>query len=283
MTQQPMPQDTDGASQCSVQQRSRLPNFLVIGAQKSATTWLWSLLQQHPDIFMPDRKELNYFCYYPLHRWEGWKGPLRSMSLGQYSDVYFSAVAGEKAIGEATPAYLWVADSHPEWLWVRQQGHRWDTPAVVRDLLGPDVKLLAVLRNPVDRAVSAFHHHQLHGTVAKEARIMDVAGEHGIVHIGFYYEHLRAWMKNFDRANFLIQVMEEDLADPAGAMRAAYQFLGVDATFSPIGADTPIHIGTPGGVVTREDRQALWEIFRGDIERLEILLDRDLSIWKPRE
>ena len=188
----------------------RLPNFLVIGAQKCATTWLWSVLRQHPEIFMPEVKELGYFCFYPQQRRAGWNGKFVKTLLDDYGKLYFSHVTTEKAIGEATPAYLWVSDQRPEWL-NRDPALRYDTPSVVMRLLGPATKLLVILRNPVERAISGFHHNQKVGTLEPNAKFMETANLHGIVHMGFYYEHLSKWMETFDRANFKVLNMEDDL------------------------------------------------------------------------
>jgi hypothetical protein len=263
-----------------VTQPYRLPNFLVIGAQKSATTWLWSMLRQHPEIFMPKEKELGYFCFYPMCRRVGWKGELVKTLLDDYGKLYFSNVTNEKAIGEATPGYLWVSDQRLEWL-VRDPTIRFDTPSVVMRLLGPATKLLVVLRNPVDRAISGFHHNQKVGTLEPNAKFMESAHLHGIVHMGFYYEHLSKWMETFDRANFKILIMEEDLLEPHKALADIFQFLEVDSEVTIKNAHQKIHMGVPGSQVSQEDREKLREIFASDIRKLEKLLDRDLSIWNP--
>lgn len=255
-----------------------LPNFLVIGAQKAATTWLWVNLKKHPDIYMPERKELSYFCFYPLHRREGWKGQFSKTLLHEYSEIYFSKVAGQSAIGEATPAYLWVSDERPEWL-QREAALRYDTADVVMRLLGPKTKLLVTLRNPVERAVSALNHHRKLGTVSPDAKLFEVAHRHGIVHMGFYYEHLKKWMRTFDESNFKILIVEDDLTRPDLALREVFCFLGVDPDVAINDAGIKVHLGEPGPSVSEEDRARLREIYREDVRNLEVLINRDLSCW----
>ena len=126
-----------------------LPTFIIIGAQKSATRWLRQNLGRHPDIFVPAR-ELKYFNH-----------PKRVDVLGTaWYRAQFDRWAGEAITGEATPGYMML-------------GHR---PAVVAERIQatvPEVRLIALLRNPVDRAYSAFLHHQRAERIHPRARLLD--------------------------------------------------------------------------------------------------------------
>ena len=104
------------------------PDFLGLGVQKGGTTSLDTMLRQHPDVLLPDRKELHYFSlHYSLG--EAWYG-------GQ-----FAAAQPGQCCGEITPYYLF----HPL------------APGRIRDLL-PEVKLIVMLRDPVERALSQLFH-----------------------------------------------------------------------------------------------------------------------------
>jgi len=105
-----------------------LPCFLGLGTQKGGTTTLQALLQNHPQVFLPAGKELHYFtlCY---GRGEGW-----------YRDQ-FQCARLEQRCGEITPYYLF----HPL------------APERIKALL-PEVKLLVLLRDPVERALSGYFH-----------------------------------------------------------------------------------------------------------------------------
>src|SRR5690606_33439746 len=105
---------------------ARLPTFLVIGAARSGSTWISRNLARHPDVFIPKEKELHFFD----QRYEEGIEAYRA---------YVRAATAEKAIGEATPAYL-------------------HTPAAAARIRAhlPDVKLIACLRDPIDRLYSRY-------------------------------------------------------------------------------------------------------------------------------
>ena len=75
------------------------PNFIIIGGQKCSTTWLFKLLSQHPQIFIPESKELNFYN----KRFNYVKG------IEWYRNQ-FKDYSGEKAVGECTPNYLWTSN-----------------------------------------------------------------------------------------------------------------------------------------------------------------------------
>jgi len=79
----------------------KLPSFLCIGAQKAGTTWLHNMLRQHPELFLPETKELSFF-------------DLKSNFEGRGTSWYrsnFAAADDNQLIGEVTPGYLWVWSS----------------------------------------------------------------------------------------------------------------------------------------------------------------------------
>jgi hypothetical protein len=106
----------------------RFPNFIVPGAQKAGTTTLHQLLSQHPEIYLPRCKEVQYFS---LHAHE---------SPSWYAE-YFKQAGPEQQCGDITPYYLF----HPE------------APARIAQLL-PDIKLIILLRDPVERCLSQYFH-----------------------------------------------------------------------------------------------------------------------------
>jgi hypothetical protein len=281
-----------------------LPNFLIIGTQKAATTWLAQCLGEHPDVFMAEVKEIHFFnhCF--------------ERGLVWY-ESHFSDWSGQAVIGEATPGYI----NHP------------DAPGRIQATLGNGVKLIASLRHPVDRAYSAFWQSMKHGNIPANADFRTVFQQDdrlGLRNRGDYFTHLSRYLEHFPRENLCILIYEEIKGDPQKTISDCLEFLGVDQQFVPDtlysrvnrGRDLRLFHGQavtlrqtvaaktrllPRGlrepllqvgrrafehlilrrlpkqgryVPLDEDlRRELLSDFMPDIIQLEGLLDRDLSIW----
>lgn len=216
-----------------------LPDFLVIGAAKCGTTSLFDWVCEHPHVSRPStdgraRKELLYFDY-NFHRGVDWYR--RHFPLEQERDEFEREHGRPFVTGEATASYL--------------TGH-W-VPGRVRRVL-PDVKLIVTLRNPVDRAYSAFQMSRrerleecesFEEAIALEAERL--AGELDRVHsdprynpplpppLGYwsylhrsrYAEHVARWLEVFPREQLLFLEFEDIVADPASALDRVHAFLGL--------------------------------------------------------
>ena len=113
--------------------RLRLPHFLGLGTQKGGTTSLQKLLEQHPGVYLPPCKEVHYFSKH-AQKPASW-----------YAAHYYKAQHGQQR-GDITPFYLF----HP------------DVPERIRALL-PRAKMIVLLRDPVERALSQVFHARRHG------------------------------------------------------------------------------------------------------------------------
>jgi len=189
-----------------------LPNFLHIGAEKSGTTWLYGRLHRHPDIFMPDVKELHYFNGKNSNL-ESPANNFKTQDLEWY-EVHFEGAEEETAIGEATPMYL----CDPE------------APAKIHHTI-PDVKLIACLRYPTDRAYSHYwmargkdHTDQSFGEVARRR-------DERFIERGRYGKQLERYLDYFNRKQILILIHEEMFDVPSESLNKICSFLGVDDTF----------------------------------------------------
>jgi hypothetical protein len=204
-----------------------MPNFLIIGAGKSGTTSLYHYLGQHPEVYMSPVKEPKFFAV------EGknldYRGPYdeTSMNRSSITDVrayrsLFDGVSGEVAIGEASPLYL----------------HSPEAPERINHYI-PDAKLIAILRNPVERAYSAFlqrvqkGHEPLRDFAQalqqEEARTSDNwAPRWQTKGIGFYHAHLTRYYGLFDRGQIMIHLYEDLRTDPLGVVQSTFRFLEVD-------------------------------------------------------
>jgi hypothetical protein len=248
-----------------------LPNFLIIGAARSGTTSLYAALQQHRDVYLPrsKRPEPHFF----LKEDEFQKG------LSYYEQRYFSEWDGQNAVGEASTSYLY--------------GPR--VPARVAAAL-PDVRLLCLLRNPIERAYSGYWHSVKSGleqlsfddAIAREPdRKAELAGTalgeiapFAYIERGLYFEQLQRWYAEFDRSRVLVLVFDDLIADPATALDSVARFLNIDRdafTSRELGKEN--RSVPEGNVLPAASYRALADRFRPDVAALERLLDRDLSNW----
>jgi len=246
------------------------PGFVIIGAQKSATRWLRVNLGRHPEIFTVARE---------LHYWNG--GSVHGRLRGpQWYQQQFAGWSGEPFVGEATPGYM---------IWRH-------TPArtALRMRIGiPRARLIALLRNPIDRAQSALNHHARRNRVPPGARLVDVLRERRpvtedrlcLVTGGWYERSLHPFRQAF--GDQLLVLLHDDVArEPVRVYETALAHIGAGGGFVPDTIGRVVFGGSPSGGVTRnaltsEERIEVWEYFRADVARLEEFLERDLSIWDP--
>ena len=296
-----------------------LPNFVVIGAAKSGTTTLYHALAQHPQVFMCPVKEPRFFEF------DG----LRPEQAGPYDDYLletsvfdldayrqlFAGVTAEIAVGEVSPGYLAS-----------------ETAAESIQKYVPHARLIAILRNPADRAYSHYMMKVRDGVEnvsfeealrREPERIRNGWRVGRYVERGFYYQQLKRYYARFRREQIHVFLFEEFQANPAGTMQSLFEFLGVDPGVT---VDLATRYNASGMVrnpllhflwvrsrwlrrrlrpalpaafrraayqrVTRnlvttplapDVREALLEQYRPDIELLQELLERDLSVWwQPR-
>lgn len=182
-----------------------LPDFLVIGAEKSGTTWLKHNLNEHPDVFVPAQKELNFFD----------KDENYEKGLEHYAS-YFNKAAPASVKGELTPGYL-------------------HTPEVAAARIYeyfPDIKLIAILRDPIDRAWSNYAMHRADGRIS-EPFSQVLHKDHPIIRKGFYYHQLQPYLQRFPEQNILILNYDRLKTQPAFLLQQVFAFIGVDDSFVP--------------------------------------------------
>jgi len=252
-----------------------LPNFLIIGAARSGTTTLYNRLQGHPDIYLPasKRPEPHFFL----------KGAELGRGLRYYEERYFSRWSGQKAVGEASTSYVFGAD----------------VPQRIRASL-PDVKLICLLRNPVERAFSGYWHTVASGletlsfedAIAREgARKTQLAGTalgeiapFAYVERGLYHEQLLRWLRVFERSALKIVLFDDLIGQPEAMLHDIVRFLGVPPQALPSRELEKENMSVPDGIrISKKTRELLIERFRDDVTALEALLGRDLRHWLAAE
>lgn len=193
-----------------------LPDFVILGAQKSATTFVQCCLEEHPQVLMVPREVP---CF---------EDPdYASFEIGELERLLEPASA-ERAHGIKRADYL----AKPE---VPQRIHRHL----------PEARLVAVLRDPVARAISAYFHYLKLGLLPllplERGMPMVLDGSlsasypraASVLEYGRYHAHLSRYLGLFPRRRLLVLIQEELARDNRAAMRQVYEFLGVDADFAP--------------------------------------------------
>lgn len=188
------------------------PDFLIIGAAKSGTTSLYAYLRSHPEVFMPEMKELNYFA--PTH-------PFGIHDPQSYSEALAPGRA-YRIVGEASPAYL----SSPE------------SPQLIHEALGESVKLVVLLRNPADMMYSHWAHCVRDAHEARDARTALLESFDAPWNPGKWYLHhaeraryakqLRRYYALFPAANIKVYLYEEFFVSGFPLFTDLCRFLGVD-------------------------------------------------------
>ena len=291
--------------------KMHVPNFFILGATKSGTTSLHHYLNQHPEIYLPQEKEVQFFI----------DDQLFSRGLEYYRKYYFPGVEKEQVVGEATPLYF----------------HRPDIviPRLHSTLSSDSLKFIIVLRDPVKRAWSHYLHMcRLGEETLSFEEAMEVEPErmkdqpigwYSYFSDGLYATLLSQWFKSFDRDQFLVLTFDELSVDLNNTLRRIFSFLEVDSSMTIADLSVkneagmarsrwlmamlmgrfpgarlfkalfPLHFRRKIGMQLRhlntkrpdnpEELDAVMEIklrkrYASDINHLESLLQRSLSSWK---
>jgi hypothetical protein len=216
----------------------RLPDFFIIGAQKSGTTSLHRYLQRHPDVFLSDPKEPHFFS--------------RPGDWPQGEEGYRALFAGAgtaKAVGEASTTYT-MYPFYPE------------VPERLTKLVARP-RLIYLLRDPVDRMRSAYQ-HALAGGV--ETRPLDLAlrADPRYLLTSSYSLQLERWLARVPRERILLLDFDRLLADPIPLINQTLAFLGVDEHLTP---EVPAEAFNPSS--TKRAPRTWWRLLGEGLRRAE--------------
>lgn len=200
------------------------PNFLIVGAAKSGTTALDGYLKQHPDVFLPETKESRYFSKLVNKN----KNPFtnkKHVELVESREAYFDMFKNieKKALGDVSPDYLYY---HQESI------------KNIKHELGKSVKIIIILRNPVQRTFSNYLHILREGhselsfneMLSKEDEWVSNNSWYGfyLTKPSFYYSAVKAYVENFD--NVKIIIFEDFIKAPEKNMSGICKFLEIDSS-----------------------------------------------------
>lgn len=250
-------------------------SFIVVGAQKSGTTALYHFLSQHPELSLSRVKETNYFSTDIF-----WKNNVNYDLYHKYFKTHFKKIK----YGEASPNYM--------------LNHDIVAPRVAK--YNPNIKLIFILKNPVERAFSQYKmhvkKHNLNLSFAECLQIGINPNQTDIVldknnqvtlngstrllesYIGFgkYVEQIRTFKKFFEPNQMLFLLNEDLLNHHEETMKVIYNFLNV----SCLNIEKEIiHTNNISNLMTEDEKKILLSVFSDEIYELQKILKRDLTHW----
>jgi hypothetical protein len=289
-----------------------LPNFLVVGAQKSGTTSLYKYLKTHPDIYLPAQKETKFFVHERFY----------NQGISYYKQ-YFSEWNQERAVGEVDPEYMYVEES---------------IDRMIRHLDFGSTKFIFIFRNPIDRAFSHYLMSYRRGqepltfeeaVALEEKRIKKGLMEnlrYSYVNRGFYLRQINRFLEHTDKSNMLFLLTEDLSKNTLQCLQSVFKFLDVSQDFTPPNVGQTFHRATaPHSIkllqrinnqgvekkllrvlipwkntrdklratllkinqnhnhniaLSNQMRQNLHKVFQEENQRLAKFLNRDLNHWK---
>lgn len=174
------------------------PNFIIVGGKKCGTTSIASILRGHPDVFVPELKEVHFFDYES------------KVARGiPYYETFFADATNEKVIMDVSPNYMYVGN----------------VPERIKTLT-PDVKLIFFLRNPVNRAYSHYWDH-----VRRQAEPLDFENalerKNSYIEKSLYHKHLIRFFSVFDKNDILLLKSEEFFDSPQSCLEKLAAFLEI--------------------------------------------------------
>jgi hypothetical protein len=250
-----------------------LPDFIIIGAQKSGTSSLFSYLSQHPYLIPSYRKEVHFFD-------GGLRPDVDNFNKGQaWYRSHFPLKennSNDQKAFEASPLYIF-------------------NPLVPQRIsaLIPEVKLIAILRNPVERAISHYFHEKrknreklpvlealqvederLKPIIDKQDYKNDIFIHHSYKSRGLYYEQIKRYLNYFPMSNILVLNSEMLFTQPDNALRRVFEFVGVDSEFT-VKDLAPRNVGSNRTEVDPDIYEYLEEYFRSHNQKLYKLIGQN--------
>ncbi|MEM9544170.1 MAG: sulfotransferase domain-containing protein, partial [Cyanobacteria bacterium P01_E01_bin.42] len=178
------------------------PNFLYIGAAKSGSTWIYKILQEHPEVFVPEAKDTMFFDRY--YR----KG------INWYLS-FFQEGTGYKAIGEICHDYFLSGE----------------TARRIYEF-SPHVKIICCLRDPIERSISDYLYKKCI-YLKKNVTFNEYISQDQSIKSSKYYQNLEPFYQLFPNQNILILFFDELKQSPPLFVEKLFKFLEVNSNFVP--------------------------------------------------
>jgi len=239
--------------ECPVGWKTGPPSFIGVGGQRCGTTRWFDLISLHPEVIPPMvTKELDYFDRF-------YAGGFTAADAARYHD-YFPR-DGDRKVGEWSPVYM----SAP---WI---------PRLLA-IAAPDTRILVLLRDPVERYLSALEHNTR--GAEEQGTSLSELGPYEAFMRGFYYAQLRGLLAHFDRSQILVLQYERCVSDPQPELRRTFEFLGVkDTAFLP-GLNAHPHLQPSKPTLDPDTREAYARAYLDDVVSLVgSFPEIDVRLW----
>lgn len=244
-------------------------HLFIVGAQRSGSTYLYHLLDSHPEVCMakPVRPEPKFFLSDDLYR--------RGREF--YEGTYFTSIPGQtRCRGEKSASYI-------ESLTAARR---------IRDFY-PDARILMILRDPVQRAWSNYRFSRQNRLESLEfeealaaepgrlasARFTTSVNPYAYIRRGHYMDYIEAYLGVFAARQLHILILEE-IVGSLPATQSLYRFVGVDHSFVPPSLEKVINPGEGDCVLPRAAACYLAQRYEESVQRLELYLGRPLGVWQ---
>lgn len=246
-------------------ERTRLPNAVIIGAMKCATTALHRYLGAHPEVAMTALKETNFFIGPPraphgLER-EWWRSGQWHRGLSWYASLFDGRMPVR---GESSPGY--TSPANPE-------------AATRMAAVIPHARLIYLVRDPLQRALSQYAHHRRDGAEDRplEDALLDPDSQY--LSRSRYFERLQPFLAHFPPQQILVLVQERLLADRRGQLHRVFRHVGVDPHWWDDGLARRCHVGGRVPAAPAALRRAFRARIAADVQCLREFLCDEFVEW----
>lgn len=182
-------------------------DFVGIGAEKAGTTWVADCLRDHPEVYIPKKKEIFFFNEYDPH-FLNVLNPKYGWGIDWYKRQF--DLDNGFVVGEYSPTYLYCKEA----------------PKRIKKHF-PNVKIIVVLRDPADRAFSQYIHDTRLGLIGNIEFEEALKRHKNYLEKGKYFRHLKRYFKVFNKENIFITTLDEIKKDPLEVMKKLHVFLGL--------------------------------------------------------
>jgi hypothetical protein len=241
----------------------KTPNLLIIGAQKSGTSWLHRALNQSKFLSGSQPKELNYW-----NRMEG-------ISFDEYCECFRPGRRSVRFWFESTPVYF------------QKPRGRVNIARNIREKLG-DIPLLVMLRDPTERYLSAYTHHMLKGRIPQQKVVSNIDDTFKMLSLGRYGEIMEHYQSHFSK--IYVHLYDDLKVDSFKLVQNVMQQLDLECDLTPGDIDFRANAKDLKAAkagwdtdfipeLSTETRKQLNEYYRQDVQKLSSIIGRDLEKW----